>query len=391
MKQQSHDLIVIGGGIAGAAFARSMALSGSSVLLLEREPRFRERLRGEGMHPWGVEEARRLGIYDRLLAGCGHHPRWWQIYDAGVPIRARDLAATNPYGVSELTFYHPEMQETVFQLAMESPAEVHRGVQVRSVSFGERPSVVFEDAAQRVEASARLIVGADGSSSMVAKAAGFGVQADPDRLYLAGALIESDVVPEDRVHVFPGTGGMSLWFPLGRNRVRAYGVYQTGDGVKGPFTGDRRKPKFLQFLAAQKVPAEWLTDVKFASPLAQFPAAHHWVDSPAKQGVVLIGDAAAKPDPTHGCGMSLALRDARVLSQCLRSDKNWSVAVMTCAAEHDRYHQALHRLETWFTGFLWDRGPEADARRAQFSPEMARTGLPDTVGLGPESAMPEAF
>jgi menaquinone-9 beta-reductase len=171
MKQQSHDLIVIGGGIAGAAFARSMALSGSSVLLLEREPRFRERLRGEGMHPWGVEEARRLGIYDRLLAGCGHHPRWWQIYDAGVPIRARDLAATNPYGVSELTFYHPEMQETVFQLAMESPAEVHRGVQVRSVSFGERPSVVFEDAAQRVEASARLIVGADGSSSMVAKAA----------------------------------------------------------------------------------------------------------------------------------------------------------------------------------------------------------------------------
>ena len=106
--------------------------------------------------------------------------------------------------------------------------------------------------------------------------------------------------------------------------------------MEGPFSGDRRKPKFLQFLAVQRVPAEWLTDVKFAGPLAQFPAAHRWVDSPAKQGVVLVGDAAAKPDPTHGCGMSPALRDARVLAQCLRSVKNWLNAVMTYAAKHNR-------------------------------------------------------
>ncbi len=66
MKQQSHDLIVIGGGIAGASFARSMALSGCSVLLLEREIRFRERLRGEGMHPWGV----RKRVVSASTTGC---------------------------------------------------------------------------------------------------------------------------------------------------------------------------------------------------------------------------------------------------------------------------------------------------------------------------------
>ena len=49
-----YDLIVIGGGLAGAALARAMAAGGARVLVLERELRFRDRVRGEGMHPWGV-------------------------------------------------------------------------------------------------------------------------------------------------------------------------------------------------------------------------------------------------------------------------------------------------------------------------------------------------
>jgi len=44
------------------------------VLVLERETRFGERLRGECLVPWGVAEARSLGI-DRALVqrgGVGH-------------------------------------------------------------------------------------------------------------------------------------------------------------------------------------------------------------------------------------------------------------------------------------------------------------------------------
>lgn len=44
-----------------------------------------------------------------------------------------------------------------------------------------------------------------------------------------------------------------------------------------------------------------------------FDAADRWVDHPYHAGVVLIGDAAAASDPCFGCGLSLTLRDVRVL------------------------------------------------------------------------------
>ncbi|MDQ2683518.1 MAG: FAD-dependent oxidoreductase, partial [Chloroflexota bacterium] len=40
------DVVVIGGGVAGSAAAIALADAGLQVLLIEREPRFRDRVRG---------------------------------------------------------------------------------------------------------------------------------------------------------------------------------------------------------------------------------------------------------------------------------------------------------------------------------------------------------
>jgi len=53
------------------------------VLVLEREKQFKDRVRGEQMSPWGVAEARELGIYELLRDACGHEVRWWQTYLGG--------------------------------------------------------------------------------------------------------------------------------------------------------------------------------------------------------------------------------------------------------------------------------------------------------------------
>ncbi len=45
------DLIVVGGGLGGAALARSLAANGARVLVIEREERFRDCVRGEMMTP----------------------------------------------------------------------------------------------------------------------------------------------------------------------------------------------------------------------------------------------------------------------------------------------------------------------------------------------------
>src|SRR5690606_40591492 len=67
MVRQHYDLVVVGGGLAGASLARAMASSGARVLVLERERVFRDRVRGDLLYPWGVAEARRLGIHGLLV------------------------------------------------------------------------------------------------------------------------------------------------------------------------------------------------------------------------------------------------------------------------------------------------------------------------------------
>jgi 2-polyprenyl-6-methoxyphenol hydroxylase-like FAD-dependent oxidoreductase len=65
------DIVVAGGGIAGSCFAGVMARAGFGVLLVEREARYRDRVRGEASWPWGVAEARRCGLleaYERAEA-----------------------------------------------------------------------------------------------------------------------------------------------------------------------------------------------------------------------------------------------------------------------------------------------------------------------------------
>jgi 2-polyprenyl-6-methoxyphenol hydroxylase-like FAD-dependent oxidoreductase len=86
--------------------------------------------------------------------------------------------------------------------------------------------------------------------------------------------------------------------------------------------------------------------------------------------------------------MSLALRDVRTLSDLLATEADWDRAAATYAAEHDRYFGALRRVELWFTRVFWDRGAEAEAIRERALDALQRLGVPDVVGLGPESPIP---
>jgi len=55
--QETFDVIIIGGGIAGSALAAVLARKGRAVLVLERSTVYRDKVRGEFFHAWGVAEA----------------------------------------------------------------------------------------------------------------------------------------------------------------------------------------------------------------------------------------------------------------------------------------------------------------------------------------------
>jgi 2-polyprenyl-6-methoxyphenol hydroxylase-like FAD-dependent oxidoreductase len=67
------DVVIVGAGIAGSALAISLAGSGHSVTLLEKSTVHVDRVRGEFIVPWGVAEAKTLGILDVLESAGGNY------------------------------------------------------------------------------------------------------------------------------------------------------------------------------------------------------------------------------------------------------------------------------------------------------------------------------
>jgi 2-polyprenyl-6-methoxyphenol hydroxylase-like FAD-dependent oxidoreductase len=193
-----YDIIVIGGGLGGSTLARAMAAQGAKVLILEAEAQFRDRVRGEWLAPWGVVEAKKLGIYDIMRAAGGHELRYWST--EGALQTPRDLQATTKSGESSLAFYHPAVQEALLQAALQAGAEVRRPVVARLLYEDGRIAVAVQSKAGTTLIQARLIVAADGRNSRTRSRAGFTVRRDPEELLMAGVRFTEMPVPEHAVH-----------------------------------------------------------------------------------------------------------------------------------------------------------------------------------------------
>ena len=381
----TYDIVTIGGGLGGAALATAMARNGASVLVLERETKFKDRVRGEGMSPWGAAEARALGLYDLLLS-TGNELHWWDFYFSSQRAFHRDLVGTTPQHCSMLTFFHPDMQEVLLQAALEAGADVRRNAVVRSVVPGCPARVIYEQDGSTSEVDCRLAVGADGRGSLVRRWAGFEVQKEPDFLFVTGLLLDG-VQADDhtlRMDMNLGTGIMSFMNPQGQGRVRAYLVSRKNAGLR--LQGATDAPRFFQESLLTGVPHEVLDNAQAAGPIATFDGADAWVDHPYAGGVALIGDAAATSDPSWGQGLSLTVRDVRVLRDALLADDDWDRAGHAYAQEHDRYYGVSRTVNTWLSEFFYTPGAEADAIRARALPLLAEDAsrIPDANFSGPD-------
>jgi 2-polyprenyl-6-methoxyphenol hydroxylase-like FAD-dependent oxidoreductase len=377
-----YDLAIVGGGLAGSSFGTALARTGARVLIIEREAQFRDRVQGEGMQPWGAAEARRLGLHQPLIEDCAHETRWWTM-----PEENRDLIETTPSRLGCLNFYHPEMQQRLLNRALQADVELRRPAEVLGVIPGDPPTIRLRENGSEQHITARLVVGADGRHSKMRGWGDFPVSQDPQCLTISGILYTDLALPEDAVQFVmnPGVQQLSVIIPIGNQRFRAYVCFRHDSGV--PLSGAKDHGAFLDLSVATGAAAEWFNDARAIGPLASFDGADSWVDFPYREGIVLIGDAAAASDPSFGCGLSLTLRDVRVLKDRLLAEQDWSAAARRYAEEHRRYYASLHRIHGWFRDLWFGAGAEANALRARALPRIAEdpTRIPDFLALGPEA------
>jgi 2-polyprenyl-6-methoxyphenol hydroxylase-like FAD-dependent oxidoreductase len=385
----AYDLVIVGGGLAGSSLGLSMARAGARVLILDREARFRDRVRGEGIFPWGCAEATSLGIYEALRARCGKEITVWRRHlDAGRTVD-RDLTATTPSGLGLLNFRHEAMQEVLVGMAEDAGATVRRPAEVVGVSPGNCPQVSLGNGEL---VTARLVVGADGRASRVRAWGGFTVHRDPDFLVIASTIHEGLGAPDDAVNACMSVrrGQSMLLYPLGGGCHRSYLIGRAADRASR-FSGQRDAAAFLAACREMAMPPEWFDDAEQNGLLASFNSAASWVDYPTRDGVVLIGDAAGASDPTFGSGLALALRDVRLLRDELLANNDWIIGADRYAVAHDQQFSALKRITDWLTEINFSAGPDADALRARCLPLWAAdpSRVPDLQGAGPDAPSDE--
>jgi menaquinone-9 beta-reductase len=338
-----YDLIVVGGGVAGAALSASVARSGARVLVIERSEQFHDRVRGDGIQPWGVAELRALGL-DQAIGQSAQAIRYMKLHRASVLLRVADLTQASFEGLHAVGVFHPDLQEALLGEAQRSGAKVLRGMAITAVRRGDTQSVTGWKDDRELVLRGRLVVGADGRHSMVRNEAGFISQRDPLNMLISGTLLESTHMPGDTLQVFhSGRGSACQLVPIGARRMRVYFVTNRRTEHR-PLSGPTDYAEFFSRCSAAGVPRSLLLHATPTGPLVTFEAADIWVDHPYQRGIALIGDAAASNDPSFSCGLSLALRDARVLSDALLSHEDWDVACRHYAQEHDRYYGALHTI-----------------------------------------------
>ena len=305
------DAVVVGAGPAGCATAILLAERGLAVTLLDKAAFPRPKICGEYLSPEAARVLDRLGVL-KAVDGAGAQPL------RGMRITAPDgtvLDGTYPatgYRDHALAIRREVFDRILLERARALPVDVRERHRVTGpiVEGGCARGVIVEapDGA-RQEIRSRLVVGADGRASVVARALGLLRPHRLRRLALIrhvsgveglGDRGEIHVDPPDYSilnPVAPGIANLGLVVPLAHAK---------------PFRG-RLETFFAARLKQLRHLPGRLVGMRAEGPLMVMGPLAYRVDEPRVGGVVLVGDATGFYDPFTGEGLYTALRSAELL------------------------------------------------------------------------------
>ena len=388
-----RDIVIVGGGIGGASLAYALAHEGLSVTVLEASTEFEDKVRGESMQPWGVREARDLGVEQIMLDAGAHMAPLWKQFIAG-DADARDIPVNImiPDIAGTLNLRHPLACQALVDAAVSAGVDVVRGVRDITITGGSSPSIAYRVGDTTDEIATTLVVGADGRASTVRKQAGITLERQEAITYIAGLLVDDLDVPDD-YDVLASGERFFVMFHQGRGRARVY--ICTGVSGRHDFAGREGTERFIAACAKSAYPfAAEVAAGTPAGPCATYPGDDTWTDAPYADGVVLIGDAAGHNDPIIGQGLSIAMRDARTVRDLVLNGARSADAFVSYGKERFDRMATLRLIADMMAVSQAEDCDNRDARIA-YTAERVATMEPEVFALiaglyaGPETVPAE--
>jgi 2-polyprenyl-6-methoxyphenol hydroxylase-like FAD-dependent oxidoreductase len=364
------DVVIIGGGVAGGALATVLARAGMAVVVLERTAAYQDKVLGEYLVPWGVSEARRLGLYDTMVAAGGnvitrliHYDECWTPAEA--EREAWRLDELLPGVPGSMGVGHPALCEAFGATGAGAGARILRGVTGVEVTPGAAPVVRFTHDGRAQELRPGIVVAADGRDSSVRKQTGFELLQTPVLGYGTGLLIhDAKEWPEEDEVIGNEAGRLFFVFPQGSGRIRLYRLVLPHE--RPMFAGRGRTERFLAEFALDSVPnSQHLAGAEPAGPCVTWPMHDAWARRPVIEGVVLIGDAAGYTNPLIGQGLSMALRDVRLVAETLLDGGAEPAAFEGYVRERRERLRRLRFAVEMFARWRCVMGPEMVQRRLE--------------------------
>jgi geranylgeranyl reductase family protein len=322
MASDHFDVIVVGGGPAGAMLGWTLAGAGVRVAVLERSVFPREKVCGDFVEPSGLRMIRAMGC-GAALDGADRLP----ITDNRVyfgphivcqgPIPYYDGAGGQP--AHALIIPRSELDAMLLQRAGDCGATVMMATAAGAVRLGSNGCAVdVRQAGGTRTLIAPLVVGADGFESLVGRAAGLerrdrrhiGVAR---RVYLENVEMDAGetTIWFDEDHI-PGYGWM---FPMPGGRAN-FGVGVLSESAE---RFGLSVPKiFQEALGRLRIRHPGCAGARLASkPLGGVVKAYGGIDRNHFDGGLLVGDAGSFVDPITGEGITQGMESAVIASKTL--------------------------------------------------------------------------
>lgn len=312
------DAVVVGAGPAGSTTALLLARAGASVLLLDRARFPRDKPCSEYLSPATTDVLERLGAGILTAVERTTHARLYGmkvVAPGGAAMVGRFRGASRPYSFA---VPRTSFDAILVAAAARAGAVVREGVTVENLAFDRRvvAGVVARSGNGKRETYAgRIVVGADGLRSVVARRLGL-VRSSPPRRFAFTAHV-ADVAGVDELgelHVSDRGGGYVGLGPVGGGITTVALVLPlrlvrgSGRDYRSEFVAElNRFPGLAGRFDARRL----VRDVLTTGPFAQ------WARVAALPGALLVGDAADFFDPFTGQGIHAALRGAELAAECL--------------------------------------------------------------------------